>query len=63
MKKDALDPAVLARTRKLRHSPSYAEKVLWAQSRNNKIGFKFRRQHPIGEYVLDFYCFEAKLVR
>ncbi len=29
--------------------------------RNERTGFRFRRQHPIGPYVLDFYCAEAKL--
>jgi very-short-patch-repair endonuclease len=30
--------------------------------RSRQIGFKFRRQHPIGRFVADFYCAEAKLV-
>ncbi len=35
---------------------------MWEQLRNKRIGgFKFRRQHPISGYVLDFYCFEIKL--
>jgi very-short-patch-repair endonuclease len=39
-----------------------AEKPLWARIRNRKLdGHKFRRQHPIGPYFLDFYCDEVKL--
>jgi very-short-patch-repair endonuclease len=35
---------------------------LWARVRGRSLGgFKFRRQHPIGPYVLDFYCAEANL--
>jgi len=36
--------------------------VLWKLVRNRKLaGFKFRRQHPWGRFLLDFYCHEAKL--
>ncbi len=50
------------RARKLRESSSVAEIVAWKFFRNSRTGFKFRRQHPIGKYVVDFYCDEAKLV-
>ena len=40
-----------------------AEKILWEALRNRKlIGAKFRRQHPISVFILDFYCHEYKLV-
>ncbi len=40
-----------------------AEKLLWKSLRNREFaGYKFRRQHPIGPYVVDFACVEAKLV-
>lgn len=39
-----------------------AEKVLWKELRRKNLGeFKFRRQHPVGPYFLDFYCPEIKL--
>lgn len=39
-----------------------AEALLWHFLRNRDFcGFKFRRQHPVGGYILDFYCNEAKL--
>jgi very-short-patch-repair endonuclease len=38
------------------------EKILWSRLRNrNAVGLKFRRQHPIGDRVVDFFCAEAKL--
>jgi len=40
-----------------------AEKQLWRRLRSERLeGFKFRRQHPLGRYVLDFFCEKAKLV-
>jgi len=46
---------------KLRHIATPAEKLLWKSLKNSGIGAKFRRQHGIGPYVLDFYCPEHKL--
>jgi 5-methyltetrahydrofolate--homocysteine methyltransferase len=43
--------------RKLRQQPTTAEAFLWFCLRNKKLlGYKFRRQHSIGRYVLDFFC-------
>ena len=51
-----------ARAAELRKSMTYAEKVLWQQLRNRKLeGLKFRRQHPVSIFILDFYCHEKKL--
>jgi ATP-dependent helicase HrpA/adenine-specific DNA-methyltransferase len=48
--------------RRLRQAPTWAEKQMWKLLRNRRfVGFKFRRQHPIGPYVADFYCVAAKL--
>jgi len=46
--------------RKLRRDMSLPEVLLWQRLRG-KVGVKFRRQHPIGNYVVDFYCREAAL--
>ena len=47
----------LARRRALRRSSTDAEAALWALLRAKRLmGFKFRRQHPCGPYILDFYC-------
>ena len=49
--------------RKLRTNQTPAEERLWGILRNRKLfGFKFRRQHQVGDYVADFYCREAELV-
>jgi very-short-patch-repair endonuclease len=49
--------------RSLRRSETEAEKKLWSLLRNRQLnGRKFRRQHPLADYVLDFYCHECKLV-
>ena len=49
--------------RENRSKSTSAEHLLWINLRNRRLdGFKFRRQHPIQNYVADFYCFECKLV-
>ena len=49
--------------RRLRQNQTSAEEALWACLRNRRlIGAKFRRQHPLGRYIADFYCHEATLV-
>ena len=60
--KAALTPAYLACVRQLRREQTNAEKLLWYCLRGRQFcGVKFRRQYPIGPYVLDFYCHEHKL--
>mgnify|MGYP006204657021 FL=1 len=49
------------RARKLRSEMSPPELVLWSALRERPGGFKFRRQHPAGHYVLDFYCASVRL--
>ena len=50
------------RARALRRRLSPPEARLWIRLRGRKLGgLKFRRQHPIGPYILDFYCAEARL--
>jgi very-short-patch-repair endonuclease len=49
--------------RRLRRTPTDAEMRLWWHLRQkNLAGFRFRRQHPFGPYVVDFFCAEAKLI-
>ncbi len=49
--------------RELRQELTKAEKLLWAELRNRKLnGLKFRRQHPLDKFIVDFYCNEKKLV-
>ncbi len=44
-----------------RNNLTPAEAELWKHVKNNQLGRKFRRQHSIGKYILDFYCPEEKL--
>ena len=49
--------------RALRKDPTPAERQVWQLVRNRQVlGLKFRRQHPIGRFVVDFYCAERRLI-
>lgn len=49
--------------RVLRNNMTRAEIILWSRLREKKInGYKFRRQQPIFDYIVDFYCHELKLI-
>ena len=51
------------RARELRKNSTKAESVLWQALRNRRLkGLKFRRQHPIGHYIVDFCCPEKKVI-
>jgi len=53
---------ILTFARNLRNKQTDAENLLWLMLRDRRLaGFKFRRQHPVGRYIIDFYCHEAKL--
>ncbi len=56
------DQSAHNKARYLRKNQTDAESLLWSRLRARQLtGIKFRRQHPIGPYVLDFYCAEAHL--
>jgi very-short-patch-repair endonuclease len=57
-----VDPNPTNRARDLRRNATDAEKMLWLRLRNGQLGFKFRRQCPIGPYIADFCCKERKLI-
>lgn len=46
----------------LRKNMTHEERIVWNCLSANKMGFKFRRQHPIWMYIADFYCHELRLV-
>jgi len=49
--------------RRLRNAPTDAEMHLWRHLRHRQIeGCKFRRQHPFGDYIVDFVCLERSVV-
>lgn len=54
---------MVKRVRRLRNNPTATERVLWDRLRQRKLGgLKFRRQTPMGPYVLDFLCLRHRLV-
>ena len=53
---------VVLRARALRRNMTLPEGMLWQVLRKRPEGFKFRRQHPIGCWVVDFYCPASRLV-
>jgi very-short-patch-repair endonuclease len=57
------NPATEAAAKRLRKSMTPAEQKLWQALRVSKLsGLKFRRQHPVGNFIVDFFCPEHKLV-
>ncbi|TPV32988.1 endonuclease domain-containing protein [Paucihalobacter ruber] len=58
---DGATPKVFRNAAKLRENMTEAEIRLWEYLKTKPQGFKFRRQHPIAGYVLDFYCHKLKL--
>ena len=62
-KRHRIPPKLNDRSRSLRRDATYPERLLRSVLRNTQLaGFRFRRQHPIGPYVVDFYCPGARLV-
>ena len=59
---DGADPLIFGLAKDLRKNMTDAEKLLWVHLKQNFEGFRFRRQHPLGIYIADFYCHKAKLV-
>ena len=56
-------PSLTERSRQLRQSETLCEELAWNLLRNRKaFGLKFRRQQPLGGYIVDFYCHELRLV-
>ncbi|HEX8041761.1 MAG TPA: endonuclease domain-containing protein [Chryseosolibacter sp.] len=50
-------------SRENRKMNTEAEGILWGKLRDrNLLGYKFRRQHPIADFIADFYCHECKLI-
>ena len=50
------------RARGLRKAMSLPEVLLWQHLKGRHDDVKFRRQHPAGEYIVDFYCHQARIV-
>ena len=55
-------PTIFERAKLLRANMTEAELKLWSYLRNNKLGVRFKAQHPIDLFIADFYCHQVKLV-
>ncbi len=54
---------ILSHAKQMRQGPTDAEHRLWSLLRAKRLnGWKFRRQQPIGRFIVDFVCYEARLV-
>src|SRR5690606_2769437 len=53
---------LIEKAKRMRENPTEAEKVLWENLRSKKIGYKFRQQHLIDDFIVDFVCLSKKLV-
>ncbi len=61
VKRQMKDP--ISRARHLRKDSTEAEKLLWSHLRRHQmLGYQFRRQEPMGKYVVDFVCYQRRLV-
>jgi very-short-patch-repair endonuclease len=51
------------RARRLRQNLTDAERLVWSKLRSRRFAdFKFRRQMPLGDYIVDFVCFERRVI-
>lgn len=62
LKRGKTNAKTVYQARELRRAPTPAEEKLWDALRNRRLAdLKFRRQHPFGAYILDFFCVEHQL--
>ncbi len=55
--------SIVATARKLRRSSTDVERKLWHRIRDKQVeGFRFRRQRPVGRFIVDFICLDARLI-
>ena len=59
---DQSTSTAMRNARKLRANMTDSERKLWSRLRSEQLGVKFRRQHPLGNYVADFACLSPKLI-
>ena len=53
---------IFRKAEELRNNMTEAEKILWERLRKKQLGVRFKAQHPIEQFIADFYCHSAKLV-
>ena len=62
-KRHLQSPEATANARRLRSDSTWPERIVWGMLRAGRMGgLKFRRQHPIGPFTVDFYCHEIGLI-
>jgi Uncharacterized protein conserved in bacteria len=63
MKRRRSSASIQERAQQLRQEQTPSEALLWQHLRAHRFGgYKFRRQHPIGRFIVDFYCAERRLI-
>ena len=55
-------PIIFANAKKIRNEPTSSELIFWSFLKQHFSNFRFKRQHPISQYIADFYCHKLKLV-
>ena len=61
-KRKRVSQATRGRSQQLRTNSTFPEQLLWSVLRGRQLGgVRFRRQHPIEPYIVDFYCASARL--
>ncbi len=60
-KRHRIHPVIRQFARELRQPQTPAEATLWKYLRNRNLEYKFRRQHTIDFFIIDFYCAQVKL--
>jgi len=53
---------IFENAKSLRNNLTEEEMILWIRLKENIANYKFRRQHPVSNYIVDFYCHKLKLV-
>jgi len=56
------EATIFNRAKILRNRQTGSEMQIWGYLRTRPLGFKFRRQHPLGIFIADFYCHSAALI-
>ena len=56
-----IPPAQREQARYLRRNMTDAERLLWERLRDRQLGVRFRRQHPVGPYIVDFATFSGRI--
>ena len=59
---DSIARDLLLHAKEMRKEPTLSEAILWDNLRRDKLDVRFRRQHLIGKYIVDFVCLEKKLI-